>query len=165
MLIAGATGSGKTSLLTALLRQIPAQERVLILEDSPEIPVPNALSNKLLSRCDRFGFREGATWDLSHLVFESLRMRPDRLVLGECRGPEAQAIQRALMTGHGGVLTTLHAGSCAQALQRFQELVAAADSTPSAPPVIPLWDVVVHMETRPNGERHITEILELSTSV
>lgn len=157
ILVAGATGSGKTSLLTALLRLVPEHDRVLILEDSPELPLPNALSSKLVARSDRFGFRTGATWELSHLVFESLRMRPDRLVLGECRGPEATAIQRALMTGHGGIMTTLHAGSAEQALARFRELIESdKNGSGIAAPVF--WDLVVHIECDETGQRCIREV-------
>ena len=153
LLIAGVTGSGKTSLLTALLRLVPDTDRVLVLEDSPEIPLPNGLSTKLLSRSNRFGFRAGATWELSHLVFESLRMRPDRLVLGECRGPEAGAIETAIMTGHSGIMTTIHAASPELALERFRQLASSQGSHGS---VRCLWDLAVHLETRTDGRRAIT---------
>ncbi|MBS1985008.1 MAG: CpaF family protein [Bdellovibrionales bacterium] len=157
ILVAGATGSGKTSLLTSLFPLIPATERVLVLEDSPELPLPNQLSSKLIARTDRFGFRNGATWDLAHLVFESLRMRPDRIILGECRGPEAQAIERALTTGHAGVMTTLHAGSCRQALERFAQLAGAANAIDAAR-IHKLWDLVVYVRCDSQGKRAIQEI-------
>lgn len=157
ILVAGATGSGKTSLLTALLGLLRPCERVLILEDSPELPLPTPLSSKLLARCDRFGFRSGATWDLSQCVFESLRMRPDRLVLGECRGPEAKAIATALSTGHRGILATIHAGSCAEAIERFASLAHRTDM-PTAPK--PHWDFVVHMRCHERGEREVCEVLK-----
>lgn len=162
LLIAGVTGCGKTSLLTACLRLVPDNERVLVLEDSPELPLPNALSSKLVARSDRFGFRSGATWELSHLVFESLRMRPDRLVLGECRGPEALAIQRALMTGHSGIMTTIHAGSAEQALVRFRELVDSAQegSSVSAPV---FWDYAIHLECDEQGRRRLNECVALGS--
>jgi pilus assembly protein CpaF len=159
-LISGSTGSGKTSLLTALLNLLPESTRTLILEDSPEIPVPNPLSSKLVARTNRFGFRSGAAWDLSHLVYESLRMRPDRLILGECRGPEALAIARALQTGHAGMMTTLHAGSTTQALERFQELATAASGEKMAPDYRPLWNFVVQIDQAADGSRRIQEILE-----
>lgn len=165
VLTAGATGSGKTSLLTALLRRLPETERVLILEDSPELPLPNRLSTKLVARTDRFGFRSGATWDLSHLVFEALRMRPSRIVLGECRGPEASAIETALMTGHGGLLATIHAGSCAQALERFETLAAAARAKGSAAvSASHLWHLVVLVRCDDDGQRVIEDVLETGAS-
>lgn len=155
VLIAGGTGSGKSSLLTALLGRLPKQCRVLILEDSPELPLPNTLSSKLLCRPDRFGFRAGATWNLSDLVFESLRMRPDRLVLGECRGPEALAIVSALQTGHRGLMTTLHAGSCIQALERFEEL-AQRQSGDGQRVYRELWQGVAFVELLGDGARHVS---------
>lgn len=151
-LLCGKTGSGKTSFLTALLRHVSPHERVLILEDSPEIPLPNPLSTKLLCRNDRFGFRSGAHWDLSHLVFESLRMRPDRLVLGECRGPEAYAMVQALQTGHRGLLATIHAGSPEQALSRFAELAQAHPHHAGAD-TREVWDVILYLEENAQGQR------------
>ncbi len=155
-LICGSTGSGKSSFLTALLRQVDSHERVLILEDSPELPLPNALSTKLLCRNDRFGFRNGATWDLSHLLFESLRMRPDRLVLGECRGTEAYAVAQALHTGHRGIFTTLHAGSCLQGRRRFEELCRAHPDY-STLHFEELWDFVILLSENSQGQREVKE--------
>ncbi len=158
ILVAGATGAGKSSLLTALMNLTPSHDRVLVLEDSPELPVPNALSSKLLTRSDRFGFREGAQWDLSHLVYESLRMRPDRIIVGECRGPEAKAISQALMTGHKGVMTSIHAGSCLEALERFDRLVQGAQSQ-STFASREHWDLVIHIVLNPQGVRKISGLL------
>jgi pilus assembly protein CpaF len=162
ILIAGSTGAGKSSLLTACLNELPQNERVLILEDSPELPIPNALSSKLIARNDRFGFREGSEWNLCHLVFESLRMRPSRIVVGECRGPEARAISQALMTGHRGLWTTLHAGSCAQALERFSELVKAEKSLVNFDSQ-KYWDLIVHIDCNEKGERQIKELFNASS--
>lgn len=158
ILIAGATGAGKSSLLSALMSEIPAQDRVLILEDSPELPIPNKLSTKLLARADRFGFREGAQWDLSHLVFESLRMRPDRILVGECRGPEAKAIAQALMTGHKGVMTTLHAGSSEEALDRFEKMLQTQNSSANLF-CRSKWDLVLHVKLSLQGERQVSDFL------
>jgi pilus assembly protein CpaF len=157
ILVAGATGAGKSSLLTAFMNEIPSTDRVLILEDSPELSVPNKLSTKLLARSDRFGFREGAQWDLSHLVFESLRMRPDRIIVGECRGPEARGIYQALMTGHRGVMTSLHAGTCSEAIKRFNDLVQAA-SKGINPEASHAWDLVLHVQLNVEGQREIDEV-------
>jgi len=155
MLISGATGSGKTSLIAALMSEIPQNQRVIILEDSPELPILSPLTTKLLSRNNRFGFREGATWDLSHLVFESLRMRPSRLILGECRGKEAMAIAAALKTGHCGVMATIHAGSNKQALERFTDL-AGINATK---PYDCGWDLCLHLQVDPVlGTHEISEL-------
>ncbi len=156
ILVAGATGAGKSSLISAMMGEIPALDRVLILEDSPELTLPNSLSSKLVTRSDRFGFREGAEWDLSHLVFESLRMRPDRIIVGECRGPEAKAISQALMTGHKGVMTTIHAGSCQEAIDRFDRLVQGS-STHSTFKSEKYWNLIVHIQLNSNGKREVSE--------
>ena len=163
VLIAGATGAGKSSLLSALMSEIPLQDRVIILEDTPELPMPNLLSSKLIARTDRFGFREGAEWNLSDLVFESLRMRPDRIVIGECRGPEALGIYQALMTGHRGVLTSLHAGSCQEAIARFDELVRSATKN-SVASSVKLWDAVIFINLAHDGQRVLKEVYERKDS-
>lgn len=157
ILIAGTTGSGKSTFLASLYQHFDPMERVLILEDSPELPVPNALSTKLLARQNRFQFRLGASWDLKHLVFESLRMRPDRILLGECRGPEASAIAFAIETGHKGMLTTIHASSPEGALQRFQTLVHS-EAELRGNDYRHHWDLVVHITLSQSGQRAIQAI-------
>jgi Flp pilus assembly CpaF family ATPase len=154
-LICGSTGSGKSTFLAALLQRLSVQTRILVLEDSPELPVPNPLSSKLLARPNRFGFREGVEWGLSELVFESLRMRPDRLILGECRGSEARAIYQALGTGHKGFATTIHAGSAEEGLRRFFELALC----PTNAELRKLWKWVLTLSLSPQGPRRVTEIL------
>jgi pilus assembly protein CpaF len=149
-LISGATGSGKSSFLHSLMSLLNSTTRVLILEDSPELSIPNACSSKLIGRSNRYGHRLGAEWSLSDLVFESLRMRPDRLVLGECRGKEAIAVGQALRTGHRGVMTTLHAGSCREALERFADLSQDSDHT--------LWDGVFHLKSD-HDKKEVIEFL------
>lgn len=158
ILISGSTGSGKTSFLTALMSHIPSKLRVLVLEDSPELTPPTPFSTKLLSRKNRFGFRQGANWDLEHLVFESLRMRPDRIVLGECRGSEAFAIVSALQTGHQGIMTTIHAGSARESLERFHQL-AESGGLPAQNDTNKLWDLLIHLKQNSKGERHVDEVV------
>jgi pilus assembly protein CpaF len=156
ILVAGATGSGKSTLLTTMMEYLGGELRFIILEDSPELPIPNALSNKLLARPNRYGFRQGATWDLSQLVYESLRMRPERLVLGECRGPEALALAHALHTGHRGLMTTLHAGTVEEAKNRFCEL-ASQQSDFSLEQLSHVWDCILVVENHSEGERRLRE--------
>ncbi len=121
ILVIGPTGSGKTSVLGALLNVVPQNERVVLVEDTPELHLPNSLSTKLLTRHDRSGHLKN--FSLSDLIKESLRMRPDRLVIGEVRGQESKDLLLALATGHSGSLATLHADHPHQALYRLEMLI------------------------------------------
>ena len=121
LLICGATASGKTTLLAALLREMCAQERVMIVESIVELP----LSSRLWVRCQ--AREQGISGDgevkLETLIEEMLRLRPDRFVLGELRGQEIVAFIKALTVGHLGLLTTLHAESVSQASARLRFLL------------------------------------------
>lgn len=120
-LVLGPTGSGKTSVLGAILKSLPENERLVILEDTDELPLPNPSSTKLLTRpAEALGLTEIT---LNDLVKQSLRMRPSRLILGEVRGAEAKDLLLALATGHDGSLGTLHASDPRQALIRLEMLV------------------------------------------
>ncbi len=121
ILVVGPTGCGKTSLLTALLNATRPTERSVILEDTQEIHAPNALCTNLLTRADHNGHL--STWTLTDLVKLSLRLRPDRLIVGEVRGGEAKDLLLALSTGHRGCMGTLHAESARRALWRLEMLV------------------------------------------
>ncbi len=116
VLIAGPTGAGKTTLLAALLTEV-AMERIILIEALPELPRFGPATVRLVER-PRSLEGEGAV-TLSRLVQESLRLRPDRLVLGEIRGHEAQAFLEAGFTGHGGLMATIHAGSADEATERL----------------------------------------------
>jgi len=120
-LVVGPTGSGKTTFLNSLIADIPPDQRLIVIEDTDEIQVTNPLCSKLLSReiCPE----SLKTVDMGQLVKQSLRMRPDRLVIGEVRGPEAKDLLQALATGHSGSMGTLHAQSAQQALLRLEMLV------------------------------------------
>lgn len=120
ILIVGGTGSGKTTTLSALLKELPLETRTLILEDTDEIETPNKVSAKLLTR-DKSPSLPG--YDLGALLKESLRMRPDRLVVGEVRGGEAKDLLLSLSTGHQGSFATLHASSPQEALIRLEMLI------------------------------------------
>jgi pilus assembly protein CpaF len=120
LLFIGPTGSGKTSVLGACLRELPKEERVVIIEDTDELPRPNAASTKLLTRPGSTQFDEV---NIMYLVRQSLRMRPQRLAVGEVRGAEAKDLLLALATGHSGSLGTLHASDPRQALLRLEMLV------------------------------------------
>lgn len=119
-LVIGSTGCGKTSVVNALLAETAA-DRSAILEDSDEISAPPGPSLKLLTRKDSQGLLPEVS--LTDLVRQSLRLRPDRLVVGEVRGGEAKDFLLALSTGHAGSFGTLHADSPVQALMRLEMLV------------------------------------------
>jgi len=120
-LVVGPTGCGKTSVLNACLQELPEDDRVLIMEDTQELSVPNRVSQRLLTRED--SQRILPDIELSDLLRQSLRLRPDRLVIGEIRGNEAKELLLALSTGHAGSFGTLHASSPHQALIRLEMLI------------------------------------------
>jgi pilus assembly protein CpaF len=121
VILAGATGSGKTSVLGACLKELRPEERVVIIEDTDELPLPNTASTKLLSRHQVSPSLPEVT--LADLVKQSLRMRPFRLCIGEVRGAEAKDLLLALATGHSGSWGTLHASCPRQALLRLEMLI------------------------------------------
>jgi pilus assembly protein CpaF len=120
-LVIGGTGSGKTSVLNACLQKISANDRVICVEDTSEIHLPNHASTKLLSRQDLSGVLRDV--DMTELLRQALRMRPDRLIVGEVRGNEARDLLMAFSTGHRGGMSTLHADNPRQGLLRLEMLV------------------------------------------
>ena len=124
ILISGGTSSGKTTLLNALLAAIPADERIVTIEDAPELrPVQRSGVSLLASRGDQG--EAGVT--MQSLLEAALRLRPDRILLGELRGAEAFAFLRAVNTGHPGSLTTIHADSPESAYEQIALMVMQAD--------------------------------------
>lgn len=121
LLIIGQTGSGKTTLLNACLSELEKNERVVLLEDTPELHICNSTSTRLLTR-NAFQDCYSAI-DLNDLIKMSLRMRPDRLVVGEVRGHEAKDLLLAISSGHKGSFCTLHADHAKQALIRLEMLI------------------------------------------
>jgi pilus assembly protein CpaF len=120
-LIIGATGSGKTSVLNSFLALMKPNERVLAIEDTSEIALPNSSCMKLLTREDANGLLPPV--DQAQLVKRALRLRPDRIAMGEVRGGEAKDFLMALATGHSGSFGTLHAKDAHQALIRLEMLI------------------------------------------
>lgn len=125
ILISGGTSSGKTTFLNALLGEIPREERLILIEDTPELRVehPNAVG--LLAVRGHLGEADVSAEDL---LIASLRMRPDRIILGEIRGSEALTFLRAVNTGHPGSLSTIHADSPDRAIDQLSLLVLQAGS-------------------------------------
>lgn len=121
VLVIGPTGSGKTSVLSALLNHVPNHQRTIVLEDTPELCSAGPQSIYMRTKMDPH--LESNDYDLEKLIRLSLRMRPDRLVVGEVRGAEAKDLMLALSTGHEGSMGTLHASTPLQALTRLEMLV------------------------------------------
>jgi pilus assembly protein CpaF len=156
--ISGGTGSGKTTLLSALLGTAAASERLVLIEDAPELVVAHPHVVRLVTRSANV---EGAgAVGQRELVRQALRMRPDRLVVGEFRGAEMVELIVALNTGHEGCAATLHANSAADVPARFIALGALAGLPADA--VVSLVgsavDVVVHLRRGRDGRRSVAEI-------
>ncbi|PYR31505.1 MAG: CpaF family protein [Acidobacteria bacterium] len=161
MLIAGGTGSGKTTLLIALAALIPEDERLIVIEDTSEIQVTKPNVVRLEARREQPHLPAVTIRDL---LKATLRLRPDRILLGEVRGAEAFDLLQALNTGHSGTLSTTHADSAREALTRFATCVMMAGVD------LPYHvvraqigeglDLVVHLERRP-GKRQVTEVLRV----
>jgi type IV secretion system protein VirB11 len=126
ILISGGTSSGKTTFLGALIREIPAEERLVLIEDTPEIKLEHENTVGLIAARSALG---EAAVTANDLVSASLRMRPDRIILGELRGREAFAFLRAINTGHPGSMTTIHADSTDRAFEQLALLVLEGGST------------------------------------
>lgn len=123
ILVSGGTSTGKTTFLNALIREIPPEERLILIEDTPELQVRQDNVVGLLAARSALGEAEVTANDL---VAASLRMRPDRIILGELRGEEAFAFLRAVNTGHPGSMTTVHADSAERAVEQIVLLALQA---------------------------------------
>ncbi|CAN5553860.1 hypothetical protein BH10ACT7_BH10ACT7_06480 [soil metagenome] len=157
LLISGAGGSGKTTLLGALLARSAPNERIVAIEDVSELRVRHPHFVSLEARQANL---EGAGGlGLAQLLREALRMRPDRLVLGECRGAEIRELLGALNTGHDGGAGTLHANSLADVPARLEALAALADLSPSAMArqAVSAIGAVLHVE-RVDGARRLAQV-------
>ncbi|MET4158833.1 pilus assembly protein CpaF [Agromyces sp. PvR057] len=161
LLITGAGGTGKTTLLAALLAEAPAAERIVVIEDVAELQIGHPHVVALEARQPNI---EGSgRIGLDALLREALRMRPDRLVVGECRGPELRELLSALNTGHDGGAGTLHANSLDDVAARLEALGAAAGLSPEAVArqASSAFDLVVHLE-RVGSRRRVAGIGRLT---
>jgi pilus assembly protein CpaF len=163
VLVSGGTGSGKTTLLNALSSFIAPGERVVTIEDAAELRLQQPHVVRMESRPASVEGRGEVT--VRDLLRNALRMRPDRIVIGEVRGPEALDLLTALNTGHDGALSTVHANSPGDALSRLETLVLMAGlglpHAAIAEQVQRGVDLVVHIERRRDGARRVTEIAEV----
>lgn len=158
ILISGGTSTGKTTFLNALLREIPAEERLILIEDAPELILRHENAIGLLAPRGALG---ASTATAEDLLNASLRMRPDRIILGELRGPEAFTFLRAVNTGHPGSMTTIHADSPERALEQIALLVLQGGTTLSRNDILhharSTIDVFVQLERR-SGRRTVSEV-------
>jgi pilus assembly protein CpaF len=163
VLVSGGTGSGKTTLLNALSSFISPGERVVTIEDAAELRLQQPHVVRMESRPASVEGRGEVT--VRDLLRNALRMRPDRIVIGEVRGPEALDLLTALNTGHDGALSTVHANSPADALSRLETLALMAGlGLPHgaiAEQVQRGVDLIVHLERSRDGARRVTEIAEV----
>jgi pilus assembly protein CpaF len=163
ILVSGGTGSGKTTLLNALSSFIDPGERVVTIEDAAELRLQQPHVVRMESRPAGVEGRGEVT--IRDLLRNALRMRPDRIVIGEVRGAEALDLLTALNTGHDGALSTVHANSPADALSRLETLALMAGvglpHAAIAEQVQRGIDLVVHLERRADGARVVTEIAEV----
>ena len=163
ILVSGGTGSGKTTTLNALSSFVPADERIITIEDAAELQLQQAHVVTLESRPPNLEGRGEIT--IRQLVRNALRMRPDRLILGEVRGGEALDLLQALNTGHDGSLSTIHANSPRDALARLETLVlmAGADLPLRAvrEQAVSAVQMIVQQQRLPDGRRRVTHIAEV----
>ncbi len=163
MLVAGGTSSGKTSLLNALSSFIPDEQRIVVIEDSAELQLQKTHMISLeAQQPDKYGRGEVS---IRELFRSSLRLRPDRIIIGEVRGGEALDMIQAMTSGHGGSMGTLHANSPADTLNRLETMALMSKVE------LPLFalrsqigsavDVVVHMSRHIGGRRQVTQISEV----
>ncbi len=164
ILVSGGTSSGKTTLLNVMSGYIPSDERIVTIEDAAELQLQQRHVARLESRPSSPDGTPEIT--MRDLVISSLRMRPDRLIVGEVRGPEALDMLQAMNTGHDGSMTTLHANKPRDALARIETLVMMAgyDLVPRAirSQIASAFNVVVHLERMRDGSRKVVKISEIT---
>ncbi len=165
ILVSGGTGSGKTTLLNALSGFIPSEERVITIEDTPELRLQVPHVERMQTR-EANVEGEGAV-SMRDLVSISLRRRPDRIIVGECRGAEAYDMLQAMQTDHPGSMTTIHANDPDNAISRLCTMVGYADADLSHDVIVRQiaeslqGGLIVHVERLPDGRRTVTSVVAL----
>ena len=164
IIVSGGTGSGKTTLLNILSLFIPSGERVITIEDSAELKLTHENLVSLEARPANIEGKGRIT--IRDLVINTLRMRPDRIIVGECRGPEALDMLQAMNTGHDGSLTTCHANSPRDALSRLENMVMMAGFdlpvTAIRDQIASAVDLIVQQTRLPDGKRKVVAITEIT---
>jgi pilus assembly protein CpaF len=163
ILVSGGTGTGKTTFLNILSSFIPYKQRIVTIEDTTELRLHQEHVVTLESKPANV---EGVgEYTIHDLVTNALRMRPDRILVGECRSGEALDMIQAMNTGHDGSMTTLHANSAHEVLERLEVLILMAVDLPVISihrQVSSAIDLIVHIDRYPGGQRKVTQIAELS---
>lgn len=158
ILISGGTATGKTTLLNALLKEAPANERIVLIEDTPEVQLDHANAVGLVAVRGRLG---EASVSAADLLEAALRLRPDRIIMGEIRGSEALSFLRAVNTGHPGSITTIHASSPAGAIEQLALIAAQSGGGMGRSElrdyIRSVLDVVVQLG-RIDGRRIVTDV-------
>ncbi|MGB0748872.1 MAG: CpaF family protein [Magnetospiraceae bacterium] len=164
VLISGGTGTGKTTMLGAICRHVAAGERIITIEDTAELQLQKPNLVELESRPPNIEGEGEVT--IHDLVVNALRMRPDRIIIGEVRGSEAAEMLQAMNTGHDGSIGTVHANNARDALARFENMICMSDKYKpgviTRQQVVSALDVVVHLSRMQDGSRRITDIVEVT---
>ena len=161
--VSGGTGSGKTSFLNALGEFIPGDERVITIEDSAELQLRN-VENLVRLEARNANLEGKNEISIRDLLKSSLRMRPDRIIVGECRGPEALEMLQAFNTGHDGSLSTGHSNSCKDMLSRLETMVLMGAEIPLAAirqQIAAGIDVIIQLGRLRDKSRKLLEIAEI----
>ena len=161
--VSGGTSSGKTTMLNVLAQLIPPGERVIVIEDSAELQI-DQISNIVRMECRSPNTSGRGQVDMTHLVRASLRMRPDRIIVGEVRGGEVFDMINAMNTGHSGSLSTGHANSISGMLKRLEAMFMQAVDFPVdaiRAQISEGIDIMIHMSRMRDGSRRVVEIAEL----
>jgi Flp pilus assembly CpaF family ATPase len=162
ILVSGGTGTGKTTMLNVLSAFIPYKERVITIEDTTELRLHQEHVVTLETKPANI---EGAgEYTIRDLVKNALRMRPDRIIVGECRSGEALDMIQAMNTGHAGSMTTVHANSAQEVIERLEVLMLMAADLPMVSihrQIASAIDLVLHISRQPGGRRVVTQISEV----
>jgi pilus assembly protein CpaF len=163
MIVSGGTGAGKTTLLNVISEFIPDNERIITIEDAAELKIKNSHWGRLESRPQNVEGRGAIS--IRDLFINSLRMRPDRIIIGECRGPEVLDMLQAMNTGHDGSLTTLHANSTRDVLTRMHSMILLSGIELPVRAINEMVasaiDLIVHISRFSDGSRKVTGISEV----